>query len=223
MENWKEFLVPLIFAAIYFFGNIMSKGEEGGTPTAPRRDRSPDDDEAAERQRKIQEEIRRKIMERRQAAQRDETATSPPKAGRQSDYDRQLLERRESRNQKREVSPAPVPQQSPQTPSPIAKEADDASGTYSWEVTGNAYETQIEEQLRQIEATKRKAEQLKKQAAKAGAKATDKRTARNKRTVAGPVRQQLQDPAAARAAFIYAEVLGQPISMKKQSSVPGLS
>ena len=70
MDNLLEYIIPVIFAAIYFFGNLLSKnGDEGeAAPGAPRRS-SESDPEAAERQRRIQEEIRRKILERRQSEQ----------------------------------------------------------------------------------------------------------------------------------------------------------
>jgi len=232
MDNLLEYIVPLVFAAIYFFGNMMSKKEgDDASPAAPRRQQSPDEAEAAARQRKIQEEIRRKIMERRQAAEREDGAApvvpapAQPERGRLTDYDRQLQKRGEAAAARRatpEVVRQPTPPRIPKE-APASKVEEVQSRGFSWDTSDNAYETQMQEQLRRIEATKRQAAQLKKQAAAAGVKTESKRRSGSGRSFSGPVREQLQDPAAARAAFIYGEVLGQPVSLRKQSSVPGLS
>jgi hypothetical protein len=65
MDNILEILIPLIFAGIYFFGNMFSGKSDGdSTPSIPGGHQEEDPD-VIERQRKIQEEIRRKIAERR--------------------------------------------------------------------------------------------------------------------------------------------------------------
>ena len=117
MDNILEILIPLIFAAIYFFGNMFSGKSDGDSaPSIPggRQEEYPD---VIERQRKIQEEIRRKIAERRGG----EDSRSPLDAP--------------------SYSPAPS-----QTQPPLA-----------------TYESQIQERLKRIEATNRRAEKLKEQ------------------------------------------------------------
>lgn len=223
MDNLLEFIVPLIFAAIYFFGNMLSgKSDADDKPKPLRRRETPEDAEAAERQRKIQEEIRRKIMERRQAAETAEPVRQ------MSAYDEQQRERRRALEAAREqeatvkqATPPPVRRQV-EPPPRVAKKSE---GGFSWDASDDIYESQMAQQLKRIEATKQKAEKLKKQAkqASSASKSQSKKEPRSSRTFSGPIRSQLKDPAAARAAFIYGEVLGQPVSERKQSSVPGLS
>lgn len=227
MDNLFEIIVPLIFAAIYFFGNMLSgkKESEDAPPAAPRRAVSSEDEEAAERQRRIQEEIRRKIMERRRANSGEGPARTPPP---------------------REVfveEPAPIVR-TVREPEPVVArrssddwDAHEASATREaganvfWEVSDDIYSRGIESRMQRIEATNRQAEQLKRQAAAARKKANQprnpaQRPERSGGTVfKGSVRQSLRDPSAARAAFIYGEVLGRPIGMRDASTsqVPGLT
>ena len=174
MDNILEILIPLIFAGIYFFGNMFSGKSDGdGAPSIPS-GRQEEDPDVIERQRKIQEEIRRKIAQRRSS----EDSRSPQDA----------------------PSPNPAPRQ---TQSPPA-----------------TYESQIQERLHQIEATERRAEKLKKKV----------RITQNNNTFAhipsrvarGSARSTLRDPSAARTAFIYGEIMGQPISQRMTQTIPGL-
>ncbi|MGJ8637817.1 MAG: hypothetical protein ACSHYA_00365 [Opitutaceae bacterium] len=227
MESLLEYIVPIIIGAFYLF-NFLKKGDdadESGAP--PRQPPSREDSEAIERQRKVQEEIRRKIRERREAAAGRQTGAPVASNSQESAYDRQQRQRREanqayreSREVVKEVKPPPI--RTEQQPPPIVQNTENEGG-FSWDKSDNAYETQMQERLRQIEATKRQAEQLKRQTAARRQDTKPKRKSSGSRTFSGPIRDQLKDPAAARAAFIYGEVLGQPVSMRKQSSVPGLS
>jgi hypothetical protein len=218
MDNLLEILVPLIFAAIYFFGNMFSKkSEDEDVPAAPSHRRTEEDPEAIERQRRIQAEIRRKIEERRhqEGAGRAPAPQASPSLGRSAQPSASPAERRTFA----EVRPAS---------------------------TAGTYETQMQERLRQIEATRRQAEKLQKQAGAARSKAAPsdpvmahaiddrigrsdlstegRRSAHSRQRCSGrqSVRNTLRDPAAARIAFIHSEVLGVPVSQRKSSSVPGL-
>lgn len=229
MDNLFEIIVPLIFAAIYFFGNMLSGKSDDASAPAPRREEDPD---AVERQRRIQEEIRRKIMERRNAEGQGASPASQPA----SEVDRSLRERQaalEERRRQREMTrraeaskkrtePASrIPQPTPQEPA--------FGGAQSDEV----YSTQMQARLRQIEATKRQAAKLQEQATKATKASKDARNSSQQPhpklstshspLARGSVRSTLRDPATARAAFIYGEVLGTPVSQKKTSTVPGLA
>ncbi|MEC8190461.1 MAG: hypothetical protein VX033_04685, partial [Verrucomicrobiota bacterium] len=83
------------------------------------------------------------------------------------------------------------------------------------------YESQIQERLKRIEATKRRAEKLKEQV----------HITKNNNTleqnlplsVRGSARAALRYSSAARTAFIYSEILGQPISQKRNETIPGLA
>jgi len=209
----------LIVGAIYFFGNFIAKKTDDEGPTPPKRDfDSAEEADAAERQRRIQDEIRRKIMERRREAEAGRTESNRPVAE-PSQQERPPVTAFRDREQSRDYRQQPPPL------SPTAKPA--SSGPFSWDTSDDVYEQKMEVQLKRIEETKRQAAKLKKQAGMERkptevSRSTRRRSA-GKGILSGPVRTVLNDPAAARAAFVYGEVLGQPISMRKQSNVPGLS
>ncbi|MGB0743496.1 MAG: hypothetical protein ACPGSB_03120 [Opitutales bacterium] len=221
MDNLLEILVPLIFAAIYFFGSMFgkSKDDEDAPPGQPRRRGADEQDaDAVERQRRIQEEIRRKIMERRRSAEGSQTETVP--SGQELRERREEVEApQESRQVKQETSGGPPPLVG------HAEERQATPPTFSWDESDNAYGASMQAQLKQIEATKRRAEKLKNEAAKKrkDLEGTTKAKRRSGGYFTGPVRESLQDPQAARVAFIYGEVLGQPVSLRKGQSVPGLN
>ena len=234
MDNILEILIPLIFAAVYFFGNAFSgksKDEEDGPPTLPRGRDAEDEPEVAERQRRIQEEIRRKIMERRRAAGGETAAPAAAPAGHElRERRKEVVARRQTREAekaRRETAEAPHKEPSAYSIPTHEREAESASPTFTWDESDNAYDNTMQARLRQIEETKRKAEKLRQQAAKRGIgddSGTTRRKQRSGGYFTGTVRQSLQDPRAARVAFIYGEVLGRPVSLKKgSSSVPGLS
>ena len=206
MESLEEILKVvggLIFGAIYLFGNQIFKSKDEDTPgpsTLPRESAGSDDDAA--RQRQIQEAIRRKIMQRRQA-----TATptsSPEPVAAQRERHKQVVERHKETHQR-----APHVE-----PTPQASEVDDR---FSWNTSDNVYEEQMQARLEQIEATKRRAEALRRQAARSTTKAKGQveqaRATRGSFPV-GSVRSVLRDPAAARTAFVYGEVLGKPVGLR---------
>ena len=174
MDNILEILIPLIFAGIYFFGNMFSGKSDGDSAPSIPGGLQEEDSDVIERQRKIQEEIRRKIAQRRGSE--------------------------DSR------SPLNAPSYSP-APSQIQPEI-------------VSFESQMQERLLQIEATKKRAEKLKQ---KVGITQTNSILAYNPSRVArGSMRSTLRDSSAARTAFIYGEILGQPISQRRNETIPGL-
>ena len=174
MDNILEILIPLIFAAIYFFGNMFSGKSDGDSAPSSASGRQEEDPDVIERQRKIQEEIRRKIAQRRGG----------------------------------EDSPAPLDVPS-SGPAPRQSQPETVS-----------YESQMQERLRRIEATEKRAKKLKQQAGITRGNAT---FAKNPSRIArGSARSTLRDPSAARTAFIYGEILGQPVSQRKTQTIPGL-
>ncbi|NBB79314.1 MAG: hypothetical protein GVY36_07710 [Verrucomicrobia bacterium] len=237
-----EILVPLIFAAIYFFGNMFSKrSQDEDVPGQEQRPRKGEDPEAAERQRRIQEEIRRKIRERRQAEQ-GETAqplTRESAQRNESKADRRLRERREETELRRPRPADPVsrnPDPESRNPDPVSRnpypvsrspapEARSSDAAFSWEVSDDIYDKEMKERLEKIEATKQEAEKLKKQSEARQdphAKKEPASTTAGGALFRGSVIENLRSPNAARAAFVYGEVLGPPISQRKAQSVPGL-
>ena len=222
MDNLLEILVPLIFAAVYFFGNLLSgksEDEGAGPPKLPHQPGGHGEaEDYAERQRQIQEAIRRKIMQRRQAATEAQETPEPeaPVIVRQQ-------QQKEVREQHKEVQQRKVPEVEPTPAAPVTSEA--PSGAFSWDTSDNVYEEQMQERLQQIEDSKRRAEVLRRQAGLKPAATSANRSAvaeRGRRTrgglLAGPVRKVLRDPAAARVGFIYGEVLGKPVSLRQSGS-----
>ena len=175
MDNILEILIPLVFAGIYFFGNMFSGKSEGDSTLSIPGEGQEEDPDVIERQRKIQDEIRRKIAQRRGGEDIRSTRDAP--------------------------SSSPAPSQSQTQPPTVS------------------YESQMQERLQRIEATERRAEKLKQKV----------RIAQNNNTLAhnpsrisrGSARFALRDPSAARIAFIYSEILGQPISQRRTQTIPG--
>ena len=180
MDNILEYIIPVIFAVIYLFGNKISKKAEEVF------DQTPEDTGVEDRQRRIQEEIRRKIRQRRDGSSQPSSSGSFPE-------------------ENASVSePKPEPE--------------------LFTSTGDTFASQLQARLERVEATKKQAQELQKLSAKniTSSSRSDTRS-RTSGLFSGSVRSTLRDPVAARAAFIYAEVLGTPVSQKKASSVPGLS
>jgi hypothetical protein len=226
MENILEIIVPIIFVAIYFLGNLFSgKSEEDErAPTlSPRnRDAEDSDADASERQRRIQEEIRRKIMERRRASEGGESTPTAPSG-------EQLRQRREKVDARRQAREQEAAREEPPAYSAPSHEmhAEPEPAVFSWDESASAYDDTMQARLKRIEETKRQAEKLRRQAAERENATDEKIKRREHRTggyFTGTVRDTLQDPRAARVAFIYGEVLGRPVSLRKgESSVPGLN
>ena len=209
MENILEVIVPLVFAAIYFFGNVLSKKGDGAEEDSPgrpvRRSASPEEEAAEARQREIQEAIRRKIMERR--GNPAEKASAPIEG---------VPERAAPASSR--LPKEPLPREVP-----IEREASTAPPE-------NTYEQQMEAHQRRIEATRREAEALRAKALQAEApkalqaeapKAlqgmSQGKSARSTGSFSGPLRNSLRNASAARAALIYAEVLGPPLALGGRS------
>jgi hypothetical protein len=219
MDNLLEILVPLIFAAIYFFGNMFSSKSEKEERPPARAPSAPADTDVDERQ--IQEQIRRKIMARRQAATDESGAPAQQMRGQALREGRKAVEarlgqRKATREQHKETREAKAAHFEP-TP-----EAQAAPGGFSWDESDNAYEQNIEEQMRRIEETKRRAEALRSRNRPAGRGISEssvgspdaRQSAPAGGLLSGSVRQVLSNPVAARSAFIYGEVLGRPIGLR---------
>lgn len=188
MDNLFEYIIPIVIAVFYLFGNKLSKKAEEVF------DQTSEDTDLDERQRRIQEEIRRKIMQR--------TGEPPPSKRYQES---QPSSSSSSTDLDTKVS---KPQAEPNL----------------FTSTKDTFASQLQARLKKVEATKKQAQELQKRGA---SNAVPTRRAHSRPRSSGlfsaSVRSTLRDPAAARAAFIYGEVLGTPVSQKKTSSVPGLS
>ena len=131
------------------------------------------------------------------------------------------------------MPPEPRPEYHREEPTPIQKpirqrrEAEiEDSREFFWDNTGDSYDNEMERQLEKIEATKREAARLKSEATQEDVQSTveiGSSSKRRRESSFGSVRSSLRDPSAARSAFIYGEVLGPPVSLRKNSGVPGLN
>lgn len=187
MDNLFEYIIPIVVAAIYLFGNKLSKTAEDVF------DQTSEETDTDERQRRIQEEIRRKIAERKSEV---------------------------SQTKRHQTLQPTISSESKELESKVSEPLVEPEGFTS---PIDTFASQLQSQLERVEATKRQAEELKKQ----GAIITpsNSQSGSRLRTVglfSGSVRSSLRDTAAARSAFIYAEVLGTPVSQKKVPTVPGL-
>lgn len=234
MDNIFEILVPLVIAAVYFFGNMFSgKSEDDAAPPTLPRQRGADEDsdevDAIERQRRVQAEILRKIMERRRGSGNTPPSVAPvgsdmrhrrgdadmarktPAAQKQTrDAVHETRDRRSSeREARRDLSNETTP------------------SAFSWDQSDNAYDSGMEAQLKRIEVTKREAEKLQKQAVSRRKTNLSEEQPQQQTTggyFSGTVRESLLDPQAARVAFIYGEVLGPPVALRKgPGTIPGLN
>ncbi len=211
MEDLFDILIPLVIAAVYFFGNMLSKKSgddlEDGFPM-PRKREGEVDPEQAERQRQVREEIRRKIEERRGGA--PATPNPPPVVTAPPEPARTVRERTKRTDERVHETRAPAP-----VPETVKAKPD-----FTWDASDDIYENTMQAQLAQIEATRKKAAALKAQSAAATQKLgrRDRRPSKAGRgLLKGPVRAALRTPDAARTAFIYGEVLGKPVGMRPQA------
>ncbi|MEC8405008.1 MAG: hypothetical protein VXZ08_02885 [Verrucomicrobiota bacterium] len=221
MESLLEVLFPLIIAGVYFFGNILSKKKDKRTAPSPL-----NQEEVSPAEREVQEQIRRKI-EARQASYESSESELLTKTEQDNSYSpedlvsEQLRKRRGFSGVGRQVS------QSRDIAAP-AQSSKEQSQEYAWRLTEaeNNYVQEMENRRKKLEDTQRKAQALRKKS-KQGAYSMKQvisehsdRSSQTKDLYAGPIRRHLRTPSAARVAFIYSEVLGAPIALKKGSSLP---
>ena len=215
MENLEDILklvFSLVFGAIYLFGSQIFKGNKEDNSQRPENSRKTgeDDQEVDEqeaRQREIREAIRRKILERRSKKDESVPAFEEPLAQSQE----HLSE--DSRTFKGMESSAADASE------PVQKTAK-ADESFSWDVSDNIYEKQMQERLQQIEVTKRKAEVLKQKVGKINLPSVEIDSSEKtilKGLPSGSVRSTLRGPRVARAAFVYSEVLGKPLSLRRST------
>ena len=240
MEGLLEILIPLIVAAVYLFGNVLSKsggdkessGERRARP-APEPTGEAVDPEEVERQRRVQEEIRRKIMERRQADE-DGGGAGEGETPEPVDTGDTRAETEERSGAGRKVPERGTLAEAGETGSaeigaPEPEPAETSPGGFSWETSHEVYDEHLRERMRQIEETKRRAARLQEQAEASRQKVGLTDSGRKRRrtggaTPTGPIREQLLEPGAARRAFIYSEILGRPKGLRRrEDSPPGLS
>lgn len=219
MENLLDMLIPIIIVVGWVLKGIFSgNGEdEGSSQPRPRSksDESYPDTEYESRQRRIQEEIRRKIMERRQAAEGGGEVPTPSQQQRPVVMSADHAEAKRRRVQERLKQRAEKHKEVAERVHETEPEAADPTG-FSWEESNHDYEHALEAQRARIEETKRQAARLQSQLSSQSKQASSSTGARRQRSsYRGPIRVKLRDPAAARDAIIYSEVLGKPVGMRE--------
>ncbi|MFP4165641.1 MAG: hypothetical protein ACLFUF_00550 [Opitutales bacterium] len=253
MENLLEILIPLVFVVLYVFGSLFSgKDKDDAIPGGESEGRGGEPEEdPMEQQRRIQEEIRRKIESRGKA--REE-----PEWGR--NHEPQAPLSREAEKQGGRVGPTIAPQQQKASGPWGGKrgfswdttEDPHSEDVYAYDEDAYAYEKSskdayststspygygdAQKDQQKLEETRRRARELKQdvEVAKQEIGTASIGTPPQRRTQkpakrggkqfgAGPVREVLNNPRAARTAFIYGEVLGAPVGLRRgRSDVPGL-
>lgn len=229
----EEWLVPVVVFVIWAINAAISlakkkSGEDGGeTPARPFTPLNHPANDDTERTRRIQEEIRRKIAERR-------GEILPPTADTAPAYPREQQPPPLRRPAERMPSPleAPRPMTSPRE---VAHRrptfAPDAGPVYREQPEPrNDYLAQLEEQRRQIAESERQAEAIRRQADAARLQARERlahnRQAQRQRhhaayvnSVAGSLRKDLRDPLAIRKAVLHYEILGTPVGMRRDGQL----
>lgn len=209
-----EMIVPLIFLVIWGLSKMFGGNKDGeqGEPASS----SPPVE--VDRTREIQEEIRRRIAERKQAQQ--------PAPVRPEPQTQSMHRRPEPTTLHPGTSPA-QPQAAPDDPFHQARHEREAP-THAWvEQTiqpapaHEDLEKQLEEQLQKLQKTKAHAEGIKR--TKSWGKS---RRSRHRLTAGaepyGSLRKEvvdsLSDPRGPRKAFLYMEIFGAPVSVRRESS-----
>jgi hypothetical protein len=192
-------LLILVGGAIAYWINQRRGKTEEGEPTSSPYERTaptasgPGEDE---RVRRIQEEIRRRIMERTAGGGRPDVPEAAPP---QLPPLQPRAERMDTHDGEEEEQPArPAPQRRA-----VAMDAFDAAETER--------QHRLAEQLRELQQrqaeTKTRVDQLKRQSSAAERQTQDQRAL-------APLNADLRDPAALRRAVILQEVLGKPVSLR---------
>ena len=201
MEGLVEFffkLLPIIIAVLYFFGALKGRGKS--------QEAEEDDPEALERARKIQEEIRRKILERQQKSKPAQRSTpqqeAPAPSLREQQSDRGF--RPEEPRGARETVPSPVAQEAP----PIRLEYLEPEPQVA-----NLYE----EQRRKIDEELRKARELRQQVPNMPAISRASPVYSRDLTFAldRSIREDLRDPDSIRKAIVLKEILDTPVGLRQ--------
>jgi hypothetical protein len=230
----EEWLVPVVVFVIWAINAAISvakkkSGEEndGESPQRPFTPLNHPANDDAERTRRIQEEIRRKIAERR-------GEHVPPAADAAPAYPREQQPPPLRPRVERMPSPleAPRPMASPRE---VAHRrptyTPDAGPVYREQPEPrNDYLAQLEAQRRQIEESERQAEAIRRQADAARQQTRDRQAHQRKalrqrhhaayvNSVAGSLRKDLRDPLAIRKAVLHYEILGTPVGMRRDGQL----
>ncbi len=192
--NWIEYLLPIIFFVLYGISKLFGKGEDdkSGAPATP-----PDE---SERQRKIQDEIRRRIAERQQETVEDEP--SPTLTPPMPTFDRPTATQRSPFSIPIPPEPRVTPMREPEPPAAID------------------LQKQLTAQMERLREANRESERVQQPMTRKAQR--DDYSLRKKRgsksTFRREITSMLEDSKSARKAFLYSEIFGTPMGQRRQST-----
>jgi hypothetical protein len=213
--DW-EALVPILFFVLYGIFQLLGSKKKGNAA-----DEEPEMDDGAmeERARRIREEIRRKIEERRQP-QQDRTPQTAPASRREVEYDPTVPEGQQRRPQVQPRTLQPQKQARPvQRPEPVP----------AWQpqpvpVTAgqSSLEKRLQEQRALLEKSRREREEARSRAKEIEDAAGVRKKKRGAYAIAeepsGALRKSLlvglRDPMSVRRAVLYREILDPPLGLR---------
>jgi hypothetical protein len=206
MDYWildnLDKLVPFVIAILYFVGSAKAKKMQEESS-----DRKPDP-EANERARKIQEEIRRKILERQQQGR----PTAPARPPEQPTI---VFE-----DEAEEAPPVLHPAQSRSAREVAEVERRMEPVEDVWEEPADIWEDPFEEQRREIEEQLQKARELQSKAPSKGIASTKPNWqphvsgSRRPEELRRAIREDLQDGLSVQRAIALKEILEKPIALR---------
>ncbi len=195
--NWIEYLLPIIFFILYGISKIFGKGGNQEIDES-----SPPSVDLDEQQRKIQEEIRRRIDERRKSAEPVQSdSTLKP--------------------QELTIERTSVPEGSPfRTPKPVSKDPQVPSQLEDIpDLVDIGIQQQLATQMEQLRKVNRQSDPLIKSIPLSAKKneyvKIKKRGKKNKFRI--DITSILKDRQGAKKAFLYSEILGPPMGQRRQS------
>ena len=206
MESLQDYIVPIAVIIIWVLGKLFGgQAEEGGAPPPPGKS-APNEDQA-ERARQIQEEIRRKIAERRGQSQPQQQPT--PVQQRAEPEPAQAR-----RSAQRTATTARQPEPEPQSPA------------HGWEYANRDLQQELRIKAQEAEAARLKAEAARMEArariAKVKPEAVVPMAAANtdlSGTPADFIRSAFADPQSTRNAFVFQEVVGTPVALRTDDRI----
>lgn len=229
MEDLLEILVPVIFILLAGVGKLLESRQE------KKASQQPEDPQEAERRRRIQEEIRRRILERRSDTPAPSSDNAPER-----EYDPTLpdyMQRRQapaepSQPQLRQPIPEPpeepafdAPQQRPYRPAwePVEEPLRDFQAELAEQIRAMQEAQQAAAQVRQNTGNVLAESEVGSGGAEIGVSAPAVAPTRPTNYGAGrisrEIRETLRDPQATRKAILFYEILGTPVGLRENGSL----
>lgn len=196
MNQLLEYLVPVIIFVIWIAGQFLERRKQSGD-----QDNEPPPGDEHARRREIQEEIQRKIAERRRQGGGEAPPPLAPPV--------QPTLRQQS-----------APPRERSFPPPITSSTE--PGFFEVPQPGRNIMAELEEQQRRVEESKARAERAFAQSRQRGIASQSAKPPRVRpvtTSLQGEVFSVLRDPAAARKAVVYYEILGTPVGLRRDGGM----